>query len=70
MNYEVVSQVEGYSLDPTVGAVQVMNITARTIPNNVAFTVQVPIDDYTAAHVQQVLSERAATIEQVHAGQA
>lgn len=68
-NYTVTGQTEGYILDATSGAVQAMTINATTNPYDVAFTVQVAMDDYTPAKVNALLTERAAAIIAVHNGE-
>lgn len=68
-NYAITNQTEGYTLDPSAGPVQGMTINATTVPYDIAFTVTIPISEYTPANVNAYLTMRAAAIIQVHDGE-
>jgi hypothetical protein len=66
-NYEVQSQQETATFDAHGNAARGMEITAKSLPSNVTFTVTVPEADYTQDKVTALLSERANVIEGIHA---
>lgn len=66
-NYKVISQQQGYALDPNGKTETVMEIAFEAIPAGVASRISVPMDQYNATHVAELLDAAATTINDVHA---
>lgn len=66
-NYRITGQQEGVKLDPAGAPVRAMEITFETVPSGVSSRIEVPMSEYTAEHVAELVGTQAATIEAVHA---
>lgn len=61
----VTGQRQTTIIDDAGNLVNVMAVTARS-DKGVVFTVDVPISQYNRAYVEQLVSDRAAAIDDVH----
>lgn len=66
-SYDVTGQRETLALQDDGKAVRSMEIDATTKPSGVPFTELVPVANYNAENVANLLAARAASIEAVHA---
>jgi hypothetical protein len=66
-SFTVKSQTEGLMLTTDGRTEPAMSITFEVEPAGVTSTIQVPLAEYTAANVEKLLTERADTINAVHA---
>lgn len=66
-NYRVTSQSQGYALDPNGKTETVMEIAFVAEPAGVQSRITVPMSEYTADHVAELLDAAATTINDVHA---
>jgi hypothetical protein len=66
--YEVLSQITALEIDPgTQDLVDTLEITARAVPAGTVYTVRLPLEGADAAAAAQLLSERAAALNAIHA---
>jgi hypothetical protein len=63
-DYQIVAQHQSVTVGPAGELLDVMNITFST-PSGASGQVSVPITEYTAERVAQLVGERAAIIAQV-----
>lgn len=65
-SYQVVSQRQTQTIDPSGNVVGVMEVTFMTQPSGVTASVDVPLAQYNAETVRAMIDARVDQIEQVH----
>lgn len=65
-NWRIVGQQQTDRLDSTRGFVPAMEVTFRTIPEDIEGKVTVDQNQYSADYVRSLIDERVATIQEVN----